>query len=196
MDVPRLDLGHVTLRELSEADLPTISQAADDPYIELLSGLVPGDADSAKAYLRRQALRAERDLGLSLAITETATDRAVGQIGLWLRAVAPDGSTGYLEEAHGRAALGYWILPAERRKGFATTALNALSTWALALDDIERLEVFIEPANKPSWRAAERAGYHREGTLRSWQKIGDSRRDMYLYSRLPEDAGEDMAVGR
>jgi RimJ/RimL family protein N-acetyltransferase len=43
--------------------------------------------------------------------------------------------------AHGRAALGYWILPAERRKGFPTTALNALSTWALALDDIERLEL-------------------------------------------------------
>ena len=190
MDVLRLELGHVTLRAFSEADLQAITQAADDPYIQLLSGLVPGDAESARAYLRRQPLRAERDLGLSLAITETATDRVVGQIGLWLRAVAPDGSTGYLEESHGRAALGYWILPTERRKGFAGTALNGLSTWALTLDNVERLEVFIEPSNVPSWRAAERAAYRREGTLRSWQRIGDSRRDMYLYSRLPADGGE------
>jgi [ribosomal protein S5]-alanine N-acetyltransferase len=189
LDIPRLDLGHVTLRAFSEGDIGTVIQAADDVYIQLLSGLVPGDVSSAQAYVRRQTLRAERGLGLSLAVVDTATNRAVGQIGLWVRAVAPDGSTGYIEEAHGRATLGYWVLSGDRRKGFATAALDGLSEWALKLDEIDRLELFIEPANEPSWRAAERAGYQREGTLRSWQKIADTRRDMFVYSRLAGEPG-------
>lgn len=33
--------------------------------------------------------------------------------------------------------------------------------------------------------AAERSGFVREGTLRSWLEIGGQRKDMYMYSRLP-----------
>lgn len=51
---------------------------------------------------------------------------------------------------------------------------------------LQRLELFIEPSNEPSWRAAERAHYRREGLLRSRQAIDDTRRDMYAYSRLPD----------
>jgi RimJ/RimL family protein N-acetyltransferase len=126
-------------------------------------------------------------LGFSFAIAEATSDRLVGQIGLWLRARAPDGATGYLEEAHGRAALGYWVAPAERGRGYASDALNAVSAWALSREDVHRLELFIEPTNDRSWRAAERARFQREGLVRSWQQIGDERRDMYVYSRLPND---------
>lgn len=49
------------------------------------------------------------------------------------------------------------------------------------------MELYVEPWNEGSWRAAERIGYAREGLLRSWQRVGDERRDMYMYSLLPED---------
>ena len=45
----------------------------------------------------------------------------------------------------------------------------------------------VEPWNEGSWRAAERAGFVREGLLRSWQRVGDERRDMYMYGFLPGD---------
>jgi len=185
MDTPRLTAGSLVLRAPSERDAPTIARAASDPYIQLLIGLDPTDQDNAHERVRRQILRAELGLGLSFAIADT--DEMLGSIGLWLRAIAPDGSTGYREEAHGRASLHYWVAPEFRRRGYATVALNALSAWALGLSDVHRLELFIEPANMPSWRTAERARYHREGLLRSWQQLGDSRRDMYVYSRLPDD---------
>jgi ribosomal-protein-alanine N-acetyltransferase len=185
--VPRLTQGRVVLRAFRPSDVGVTQRAAEDPYIRLLTGLEPGDVEGADAYLRRQALRSKRGLGASFAIADVVSDRLVGQIGLWLRGFAPDGATGYKEEAHGRAALGYWVAPGERGKGYATDALNGVSAWALERDDVHRLELFIEPSNEPSWRAAERARYHREGLLRSWQMIGDTRRDMYVYSRLPED---------
>lgn len=185
--VPRLTHGRATLRAFRPEDAPVIQQAGSDPYIRLLTGLDVDDVEGALAYTRRQALRSERGLGFSFAIADSTSDLLVGQIGLWLRDHAPDGASGYREEVHGRAALGYWIAPAERGKGYATDALNAVSAWALARKDVHRLELFIEPTNEPSWRAAERARYRREGLLRSWQPIGNERRDMYVYSRLPED---------
>ena len=38
-----------------------------------------------------------------------------------------------------------------------------------------------------SWRAAEKAGFVREGLLRSWRWAGHDRRDMYVCSLLPHD---------
>jgi RimJ/RimL family protein N-acetyltransferase len=45
----------------------------------------------------------------------------------------------------------------------------------------------VEPWNTASWTVAEKAGFHREGLLRSWQEISGTRRDMYMYSLLPAD---------
>ena len=47
---------------------------------------------------------------------------------------------------------------------------------------LARLELYVEPWNEGSWRAAEHVGYEREGLLRSWQEVGGQRRDMYMYS--------------
>lgn len=179
--------GAVVLRPFLDEDLDTVVAGSADPYVRSLTGLEPGDEASAHAYIRRQRLRGDRGLGFSFAITDGRTGVAVGQIGLWLRAVAPDGATGYMEEAHGRAALGYWVSPECRGNGFASDALQALTAFAFVGEHTQRLELFIEPTNVASWRAAERAGFQREGLLRSWQQIGDTRRDMYVYSRLPGD---------
>jgi RimJ/RimL family protein N-acetyltransferase len=104
------------------------------------------------------------------------TGAAAGQIGLWLR-----------DLTEGRADTGYWVAPRFRGRGYVTAALIAISRWALSLDGIHRLQLQVEPWNEGSWRAAERAGFVREGLLRSWQRVGPERRDMYLYSLLPGD---------
>ncbi|MEV0456377.1 hypothetical protein [Catellatospora methionotrophica] len=36
-------------------------------------------------------------------------------------------------------------------------------------------------------RTAERAGFQREGLLRSWMELGGQRRDMLLYARVAAD---------
>lgn len=183
-DQPRPESGSAVLRPFCSDDLPVVEDGATDRYVRLITGLEAHDRSGARAYLERQSWRQERGLGFSFAIADATTCEAVGQIGLWLRAQAPDGATGYREEAHGRAAIGYWVAPSRRRRGYATDALRAISDWALGLPEVYRLELFIEPWNEGSWRAAEAAAFEREGLLRSWQAIGGERRDMFAYSRL------------
>jgi ribosomal-protein-alanine N-acetyltransferase len=70
---------------------------------------------------------------------------------------------------------------------YVTAALAAISRWGLSLEGIHRIELYVEPWNEGSWRAAEHVGYLREGLLRSWQQVGQQRRDMYMYSLLRQD---------
>jgi RimJ/RimL family protein N-acetyltransferase len=84
------------------------------------------------------------------------------------------------------AELGYMVAPPARGRGVATAMLRELTAWAFARG-IRRCELFIDVRNPASERVAERAGYVREGTLRSIHHKGGERIDATLWSRLPTD---------
>lgn len=93
----------------------------------------------------------------------------------------------------GRASLGYWVAASARGRRAAAFAVLTMARWAHHDLGIPRLQLCVEPWNTPSIRAAERAGFRREGLLRSWQRVGDERKDMYMYARLLTDPlPEDM----
>jgi [ribosomal protein S5]-alanine N-acetyltransferase len=184
-ELPLLRGDGVRLRAFADADAAMIADAGTDPLIPLIT-TVPahGSAAEIAAYLQRQHDRLVDGVGYSFAIADDTTDRAVGQIGLW---TAETVSTG-------RATTGYWIAPADRRRGYARAALATLTAWALSLPDVHRLQLHVEPWNEGSWRAAEACGYEREGLLRSWQQVGGERRDMYVYSVV--DAAQASRAAR
>ena len=72
----------------------------------------------------------------------------------------------------------------DRRRG-----LRLLCRYAFDELDVKRVELWIEPGNGASLRVAEAAGFRREGLLRSFMHIGGRRRDMLMYSLLPNDLG-------
>lgn len=178
--VPQLAAGDALLLRpwgLGEADLTLVGEAADDPYIQLVTSVPPDFVDDAgAAFVRRQWDRAADGDGYPFVIVRREDDRPVGAIGLWLKDID-----------NGRAWIGYWVVEHARGHGIAATALRAVTAWGLSELQIPRLQLSVEPWNTASIRTAERAGYQREGLLRQWQEIGGERRDMYLYSMLRTD---------
>lgn len=146
---------------------------ATDAYIPLV-GSLPAHATraEARAYIERQHQRLATGVGYSLCIADLGRV-ALGGAGLWLG-----------ERSQGRATIGYAVAPAARGRGVAARALTALAGFAWTLDDIFRLELYIEPWNRASVRTAETAGFAYEGLLRSYEPIGDRRADMQLWSLL------------
>lgn len=172
--MPRLSHGEVVLRAFEDRDVALVQSVADDPLIPLITTVPTSDSrEDALAFIARQHDRLTTGAGYSFAIADRGTDRAVGSIGLWLR-----------EVDEGRASTGYWVASEFRRRGYVAAALQALTSWALSLDGVERVQLYVEPWNEGSWRAAERCAYQREGLLRSWQEVGGERKDMYMYSVL------------
>lgn len=179
--MPVLRHGAVVLRPFRDADASLVMSVASDPLIPLITTVpTSGRLEDALAYIERQHDRLRTGAGYSFAIADARTDGAVGQIGLWLRSIA-----------QGRASIGYWVAPQFRGRGAARDALAALVGWAWTIDEMARLELYVEPWNEASWRTAERCGFQREGLLRSWQQVGDERRDMFMYSLLADDREQD-----
>jgi ribosomal-protein-alanine N-acetyltransferase len=170
----------VMLRPFRDQDAGLVQSVASDPLIPLITTVpASGDLGDARAYIERQRERLACGDGSTFAVADADTGGAVGQIGLRLKNLTD-----------GRASTGYWVAGQFRRRGYVAAALAAISYWELSVEGIHRVELYVEPWNQGSWRAAERAGYVREGLLRSWQQTGHERRDMYMYSLLPQDLAQ------
>ncbi|MCO7221611.1 GNAT family N-acetyltransferase [Klenkia sp. PcliD-1-E] len=163
--------GTVHLRAFRDDDMPAVRELATDPYVPLI-GSLPAHADDAQAaaWIARQQDRWATGAGFSFALAGP-DDRMAGTAGLHLA-----------ELAEGRATAGYAVLPSQRGHGRAAAALTALTAFAWSIGGLHRVALLVEPWNTASVRTAERAGYLREGVLRSHTEIGGTRRDMLLYA--------------
>jgi ribosomal-protein-alanine N-acetyltransferase len=178
LEVPRIAVGDAfLLRPWEIGDLELVREASHDPYIPLITTIPSSFSQEAgEAFVRRQWKRASTGGGYPFVIVRVQDTRPVGAIGLWTR-----------ELAEGRAWLGYWLAESARGQGTAAAVLQAITVWGLSDLQIPRLQLCIEPWNAASMRTAERVGFQREGLLRSWQRVGDERRPMVLYSMLRSD---------
>ncbi|MCI5076784.1 GNAT family protein [Oricola sp.] len=88
--------------------------------------------------------------------------------------------------------IGYWMGERHKGKGIMSEALALLCTHAFGACGLHRLEAACIPDNTRSIRLLEKAGFEREGYLRSYLKINGGWRDHVLYARIdPRHARED-----
>lgn len=176
--VPRLSWPPLVLRPFAVEDVDMVRQASDDPLIPSITSVPREYTDDAGiAFIQRQHERSSAGDGFSFVIAEEANPTSgVGSIGLWLQ-----------EIESGRASVGYWVVAAARGRGLAAHALRAVVSFAFGELAIPRLHLFVEPWNAASARTAEDAGFHREATLRGWERIDDEQRDADCFALLYED---------
>lgn len=163
------------LRRHTHDDAALVRAAGADAYITSVTTVPPAPASDAEvvAYIARQHSRLPAGQGVQLVIEDQASGVAVGQIGLMVKGVH-------------RAAIGYWVDPGARRRGYAGRAARVLSAWALGLPGLHRLEASVEPWNEGSMRAVESAGFVREGVAANWELVAGEPRDMVIYAKVPD----------
>jgi RimJ/RimL family protein N-acetyltransferase len=162
----RLEDGDIALRPLAEEDVPAIVEACRDPEI-------PRRTSVPEGLTQAQAHDFVVEAGDVYAIVDADTDELLGTVGFHIR--------------RGRGDFGYWVRKEARGRGVATRALVLLSRWAARERGLGRLQLIVAPDNLASIRVAERAGFRREGRLRDYIELKGSRRDVYMYSLLPEE---------
>ncbi|MDQ0402118.1 RimJ/RimL family protein N-acetyltransferase [Streptomyces sp. DSM 40167] len=84
----------------------------------------------------------------------------------------------------GVANVSYWVLPDARGRGVATSAVAAVSAWALVVVGFHRLYLEHARRNHASCAVATKSGYPLEGTQRSAAVHDDGRQDMHLHARI------------
>jgi RimJ/RimL family protein N-acetyltransferase len=173
-DRPLTD-GVVVLRRWERDDLGCVEEATEDPDIPK-GTTVPATFTPAEglAWIERQWSRHDEGTGLSQAIADAASNEALGAGVLMAR-------------KPGTVEIGYWLIPRARGRGVGSRAVGLLARWAVAEATIARVEALVVPDNIASQRVLEKAGFRREGHLRSYLVFGRQRADALMYSLLPSD---------
>ena len=94
------------------------------------------------------------------------------------------GTLHHLDAERGIIEIGYWLYPRARGRGIATKVARALAEHAFTIG-VQRVTAYVSVGNRESERVLERAGFTREGVLRSMPKSDGSRVDKTIFSLLP-----------
>jgi len=172
---PPLTDGTVILRRWTERDLGCVEAASREGRIPE-GTTVPANFTPAEGLLwvERQWARADNGTGLSQAIADAGSHEALGAVVLMSR-------------QPGTAEIGYWLIESARGRGLGSRAVALVARWAVTEARLARVEALVEPGNTASRRVLERAGFRREGHLRSYLVFDRRRADALIYSLLPSD---------
>src|SRR5215208_5257467 len=133
----------------------------------------PFSREELVASLRELPSLAEAGRLLALAAVHAPTDDVVG-----------GGTLHHLDAERKIVEIGYFVLPHARGRGVATTIARMLAEHAFSLG-IERVAAYVNVGNTASERVVARAGFTREGIVRSMPKPDGRRVDKTLFSLLP-----------
>jgi ribosomal-protein-alanine N-acetyltransferase len=170
----RLSDGVIALRPWNETDLHCLREAGSDPEIPR-GTTVPAvfTAEDGIAFIRRQWSRAADGVGVSQAIVEATSDRAIGLVIVSLR---PQPRAG---------GIGYWVIPSARGRGAATRAIRLVTPWSFDALGLQRLEAWVELDNHASQRVLLKAGFQFEGRLRNFLTTSAGMADALVFSAIP-----------
>ena len=165
----------LVLRPYRPDDAEAVHRACQDASIQRwLRVPSPYTEADAVQFATETTVRARAE-GRGLLTAVEADGEFVGSAGLHLT----PGALG--------PGVGYWMAPWARGRGYATEAARALAGWGLRLG-AARVHLLADVDNAASQAVAVRAGFVREGVLRSCLDYrDDTRGDAVLFSRLPGD---------
>ena len=163
----------VVLRPLLADDIDAIAPAFADPEIREAGNLPDfGREELLRTLPHLPALAASGRL-LPLVVTDAGRGDILGGCVLH-----------HLDAERAIVELGYWLFPHARGRGVATRTARMLAEYAFSLG-IQRVEGYVNVGNDASDRVLERAGFTREGVIRSLPRPDGTRVDKTLYSLLP-----------
>jgi RimJ/RimL family protein N-acetyltransferase len=166
--------GLLVLRPWRLEDVPRVTEVCQDPEISRWTPVpFPYREEHARTWIEQTIRDWDDHKHAAFAVTDAASGEVIGAVSLRL-----------LEDYAVQGSIGYWVAEKARGSGVATRALRLVSRWALLKLRLPRVQLVTDPANLPSQKVAERAGFKREGLLRAYIELQGRRRDCVMFSLL------------
>lgn len=142
----------------------------------------PVPIEEKAATLRGFRAAFDRDEDYIFGMLSPDGERVLGGSGLHKR-VGPKG-----------IEIGYWIDKDHLRQGLATEATAILTRVAMESLDVDRVELHIDPENRPSEGVAKKLGFRYEGVLARRFPLADGRlRDTGMWTLFRSDYADSPA---
>jgi len=177
LTVPVLGDDVIALRPPAERDVDQITAACQDPQIPRFTRIMsPYTREHAIGFVSRAGQHWHNATEATFVVSSPDDDRVLGAVGLMHLA----------DDRH--PEIGYWVAADARRRGVATRAVRLVSRWGVGELGLSRIELMTRLENVASQGVALKAGYTREGVLRSYVDLGKGGLDdVVMFSLLPGD---------
>jgi [ribosomal protein S5]-alanine N-acetyltransferase len=80
--------------------------------------------------------------------------------------------------------LGYWILPEEQGRGYASEAIRSICQYAFTVLDIHRIEAIVEGENNASMQLLTKLGFTHEGVRKECEMKNGRYIDLHSFALL------------
>jgi RimJ/RimL family protein N-acetyltransferase len=165
--------GGLTFRLPTEDDVEAVAPAFLDEELAGAANMPPLDERALREALPRLPEVIEQGLFLPLLVVDDGSGAVQGGANLH-----------HFDWERGQCEIGYWLFEHARGKGIATRTARFIADYGFSLG-LERIEARVVVGNVASERVLERAGFTREGVLRSMPLRRGGRVDMTVFSLLP-----------
>jgi RimJ/RimL family protein N-acetyltransferase len=166
---------HITLRPVERDDLPLLDTWESDP--ERLGQFndfgLHGRQGREEQFTKDGLLSSDR--GQLLVVDSQA--EVIGMASYW----RVDHGPRYGGHAY---QIGTHLAPASRGQGYGVEVAQLLARYLFETYPVQRVEAETDVENNPAQRALEKAGFTREGVMRSAQWRAGGWHDLVLYSKL------------
>ena len=167
----------VGLRARIEADIPILhSELYDDVEVHSRSDSRPWRPIGASSSASPYAIPEPNDRVAAFSVVTLDDGELAGEAVLWSI------------DTHNRSAhIGLALRPGSRGKGLATDAVLVLCHYGFVVRGLHRLQLETLADNEAMIRAAVRAGFTHEGTLRSSDWVTGTFIDQVIYGLLVDE---------
>ena len=172
-----LENSRIRLRALEPSDVDLLYLWENDTDLWHVSDtLSPFSRDILVQYIEsvHKDIFEQKQLRLVVEVRDNGTSHPIGLIDLF-----------DIDFLHQRAAVGILIYAAEdRKKGFASEALEILTKYCFEVLTLHQLYCYIPDDNAASIALFTNAGFEHNGTLKEWRKTAAGWRNILLMQRI------------
>ncbi len=172
MSFPVLHTERLLLRKVEQTDAVAILKGYSDPLV---------NRHMSVAYHSLVEVQAQLDFYNSI--------YATGE-GIWWAICTSDdpsnvignGGLNNYRKQHRCIEMGYWLLPSEQGRGYASEAVKAICNYAFLKLDVHRIEAIVEGGNNTSIKLLEKLDFTCEGTHRQCEIKNGNYIDLVYYA--------------
>ncbi len=177
-DPPRCGLAGIVLRPLARTDIDAWHTYLSIPEVTEHTSWSLQGPETLEVLFDQYESPAPHS-ALRFAIIDERRECLAGTIGLHSRS-----------SADRRAELAYDLSPLYWGRAIATAVCAAVTLWAYAALDLQRVQATVLETNMRSERVLRRCGFAFEGLLRGYRLVRGRPGNFRMYARLAGDSGE------
>jgi ribosomal-protein-alanine N-acetyltransferase len=169
---PVLETERLQLRQVQQSDAPVVLKGYSDPLVNQHMSVEYYSLEEVQTQLDWYSEIYRTGEGIWWAFCKKENPAFV---------IGNGGFHNY-KPAHKCIELGYWILPDEQGKGYASEVIPAVCKYAFQAMDVHRIEAIVEGGNLASIQLLHKLGFTNEGARKECELKNGRFIDLYSFA--------------